>query len=82
MNAAGLLDKPHQHLDFYVPVEQQKELVKILGKRLREIPELDAEQVLPAEFELHLDILRRLESFEGETSCPERFGSDAGEQSN
>jgi hypothetical protein len=46
--------------------KQQEELVKVIGQRLREIPELDATQVLPARFEQHLQMLRQAESEKGE----------------
>lgn len=47
-----------------MPAKKNKDLIKSLGQRLREIPELDATRVLPPEIELHLQLLKRAESGE------------------
>jgi len=57
----------YQRLDMTVPAKKQKELVKILGKRLKEIPELGVSHALPAEIERQLQLLRRVERADG--SC-------------
>ena len=69
-----------RQLDLNVPIRKQQELVKIIGKRLREIPELDATEVLPAEFEQHLQILRQAESDTDEAGCP-AVATQVGERS-
>jgi hypothetical protein len=44
-----------------VTTNKNKELLRVIGRRLREAPELDAAQPLPRDIELHLERLRRLE---------------------
>jgi len=63
-----------------VPAKRNRDLIRNLGKRLREIPELEATQVLPADIERHLQLLKRAESGEDARALA-LSASDASEQS-
>ena len=61
-----------------MPAKKEKQIVKMIGKRLKELPGLDTMQALPAEIEESLRMLRRAEVERRETCCP---AAEADEQS-
>jgi len=53
-----------------VPAKKEKQIVKMIGKRLKELPGIDAAQALPPEIEQSLRMLRRAEVERRETCHP------------